>query len=287
MKAIFFYAIAFLFINAELTNAQAYHPMLNNSTWLLKDWVSCCRLPQTKTVEAVTDVVVDGKTYKKFLDPFANNATVLLREDSEERKVYKLEGDDEVLLYDFSLEDSATFGGLTATVDYVIVNNESRKRIVLNGFSETYQIPLTQTWIEGVGSIAHPLKPDHNMWNALSASGGYCVNLLCSFQNGAHVYGSTDCLEMVVLSTNNADYQVNQISFSPNPFRNELSIRSEMVLEQASLKVYNFVGQLVREVNDQSGNTIVLKRENLSSGLYLIQLYDNGKLVKTSKIVVD
>jgi Secretion system C-terminal sorting domain len=287
MKAIFYYAIAFLFINSEVTNAQQYHPMLNNSTWIIKDYVSCCRPSQTKTIEAGTDLIVDGTTYKKFLDPFASNATVLLREDIEERKVYKLVGDDEVLLYDFSLENSDTFGGLTATVDYVIVNDESRKRIVLNGFSETYQIPLTQTWIEGVGSTAHPFKPDHNMWNELSASGGYRVNLLCSFQNGVHVYGNSDCLATATLSTNNADFQANQISFSPNPFRTELSIRSEIVLDQATVKVYNSIGQLVRELSNQSGKVLVLNRENLKSGVYFIQLYENGKLVKASKILVD
>lgn len=287
MKAIFFYAIASFFINSELTNAQEYHPMLINSTWIVKDYVSCCRPSQTKTIEAGIDVVIGSQTYKKFVNPFANNAIVLLREDLEERKVYTLVGDGEVLLYDFSLEDSATFGEFTATVDYVLVNNESRKRIKLNGFSETYQITLTQTWIEGVGSIDHPLVPDHNMLNAMSASGGYRVKLLCSFQDGAHVYGNTDCLAMTALSTENADFQANQISFSPNPFRNELSIRSEVVLEQATIKVYNSVGQLVRELNNQSGKTIVFNRENLKSGLYFFQLYENGTLIKAIKVIAD
>lgn len=287
MKTKLFFAAFFLLSSVQLTFSQDYHPMLNNTTWLVKDWVSCCRPSQTKTIEAGVDCMVDGITYKKFLNPFANNAAVLLREDIEQRKVYKLVGDDEVLLYDFSLENSDTFGGFIATVDYILINNESRKRIVLNGYNETYHIPLTQTWIEGVGSTAHPLVPDHNMWNALSASGGYRVDLLCSFQNGVHVYGNNDCLTIVNLSTNTSEYQANQISFSPNPFRTELSIRSEMALEQASVKVYNAVGQLVRVLNNQSGKTILLNRDNLTPGLYFIELFEKGKRITTNKILVD
>lgn len=51
--------------------------------------------------------------------------------------------------------------------------------------------------------------------------------------------------------------------------------------------MYNAVGQLVREMPSQSGKSITLNRENLNSGLYFIQLFEKGILVKTSKILID
>lgn len=272
----------------QSTFSQSYKPMLNNSSWILKDYVSF-RAPQTKTIEAGEDVEIGSYTYRKFIDPFSapgnSNHIVYLREDVDERKVYSLVNGEEVLLYDFNLFTGDTFGAFNVVSDYISINNENHKRLVLSRYSEEYQLTFTQTWIEGVGSPAHPFRPTFNMYNGLSGSGGHSINLVCSFQDGQHIYGNSDCT-LELLSTNENVISNAKINFYPNPIVAELSISSDIMLQNATFKLYNMQGQLVREINNLSGNKITVNRENLSTGLYYVQLLENNKLIKDSKLMV-
>ena len=54
-----------------------------------------------------------------------------------------------------------------------------------------------------------------------------------------------------------------------------------------TLKMYNAMGQIVKQIDHLSGNKIALTRDHLTSGLYLIQLFENGKLVTSEKILVN
>lgn len=289
MKTTLVVTAIFLFSFLENTLAQEYHPMLNNASWILRDYVSCCRLPQTKTVEVGEEVVVGSQTYIKFVDPFASTSStnyfVYLREDANERKVYKLVNNQEEILYDFSLEQGDTFGEFTATVDFITINGQDHKRIVLNKYDSNYDLNLTQTWIEGVGSNAHPFRPTFNMYNGLSSSGGYSIHVVCSFQDGQHVYGNENCLAM--LNTDEVAITDFKIDFSPNPVATTFNINATTTLQNATFKLYNLQGQLVKEISNLSGNKITVSRENLTSGLYFAQLFENNKLIKASKIMVE
>ena len=289
MKTTLVVTAIFLFSFLENTLAQEYHPMLNNASWILRDYVSCCRMPQIKTVEAGEEVVVGSQIYKKFVDPFASsnstNYFVYLREDANERKVYKLVNNEEEILYDFSLEQGDAFGDFIANVDFITINGQNHKKIVLTKYDSNYDLYLTQTWIEGVGSDAHPFRPTFNMYNVLSASGGYSINLVCSFQDGQHVYGNQDCVTM--LNTNEIAISDLKIDFSPNPVATAINITAASTLQNATFKLYNLQGLLVKEISNLSGNKITVSRENLASGLYFAQLFENNKLVKASKLIVE
>ena len=191
----------------------------------------------------------------------------------------------EEILYDFSLEQGDTFDEFTASVDYISINGQDHKRIVLTKYNSNYDLYLTQTWIEGVGSDAHPFRPTFNMYNGLSASGGYSINVVCSFQDGQHVYGNEDCLAM--LNTDEAAIADFKIDFSPNPVATTFNINATATLQNATFKLYNLQGQLVKEISNLSGNKITVNRENLTSGLYFAQLFENNKLVKASKLMVE
>ena len=298
MKKIILFTAILLVAITQTTFSQEYHPMLNNSSWIINDWVSCCRLPVEKIIEDGTDEVIGSLTYKKFVDPFPsydfstssyiNN--IYLREDISERKVYKLVNGVEVLLYDFNFEVSDTisqYGNtfVVTAVDYIPVVGGTRKRITLRSI-ELYceSTSLTLIWIEGVGSNRHPFYPEFNMYHICSASGGYFVNTKCSFQNGEHIYGNPNCSSL--LNTNTPNEIATKIDFSPNPFTTELTIQSEKGFQDVTLKLYNSVGQLVRESKNLNGEKIVVARENLKSGLYFAELQENGKIVKTTKIII-
>lgn len=296
-----FTAVFFLgFLKSAM--AQEYHPLLNNVSWIASDWVSCCRMPIVKTFEPGTQVTIGEYTYTKFVDPFpkwGGNPSVLmdtiyLREDIEARKVYKIVDGEDFLLYDFSLEqgDEITIKGVafTALIDEVPVDGGTRKRITLQSIPLTHGQHVYQYWIEGVGTNAHPFYPDFYMYApVLSGGGGYRVHTRCSFQNGLHVYGNTEYCNTAraVLGVEENDLLNSDIIFSPNPLVTTLTIDSGLLLENASVKLYNTQGQLVREMTNLSGKKLTLNRENLSSGLYFVQLLENGKPIKTAKILVD
>ena len=298
MKTLLCFAVFFLLTSVESAFSQEYHPMLRNSTWLLYDWTSHGWPSEERMIEQAEDIVIGSYTYKKYIDQFPSYDnysnllhTVYLREDVAERKVYKIVDGVDLLLYDFNLENGSTiyqYGNtFTATVDYAIVNNGNRKRITLKSTEEYCGERLTQVWIEGVGSNKHPFYPDYSMYSVCSASGGMMVFTKCSFQNGEHIFGNPDCLSFIPLGVEESDMLSDNISVAPNPFSSELAIESAIAFDNASLKLYNAVGQLVREINNLSGQHIALKRENLNSGLYFIQLFEKGKLVKSSKVLVN
>lgn len=241
MKSTFFFAVIFLLSSVETIYAQEYHPMLNNSAWLLYDWTSYGRPSEERIIELGEDAVVESRIYKKFMDPFPSSDVngnlihaVYLREDAVARKVYKIVDGVDMLLYDFNLENSGTiyqYGNtFTATVDYISVNGGNRKRITLQSAEEYCGEKLTQVWIEGIGSNKHPFYPDYNIYNVCSASGGITVYTRCSFQNGEHVYGNQSCSTYTELGVNEAQFSSQKVTFSPNPFTTALLFNQKTLL---------------------------------------------------------
>lgn len=301
MKTKFLLPVIVLFSFLGNAFSQEYHPLLNNSSWVLSAGGSCCVPPVVHFINEGTDAVIGQYTYKKFFDPFPGHDsnfnsidTVYIREDVAARKVYKIVNGSDALLYDFNLEldDTITQYGYTWTVtevEQVSCNAGLRKKLKLQTYSDYYHRTFTMRWIEGVGSNAHPFYPERNIYSVLSAGGGYNYYTNCSFQDGLQVYGDPEyCGSMAApLSTETNTAPNRQIAFSPNPLVTSFNIDSGYTLQNANLKLYDTRGQFVREFTNLSGRKITLNRENLSSGLYFAQLFENGQVVKTAKLIVD
>lgn len=295
MKANLLLATILLLASFGAASAQEYKPFLNNSSWIVNDWVSCCMPPEVHTINEGSETVIGGYTYTVFDDPFplqdsgANIPTVYLREDVAQQRVYKLVAGVDTLLYDFSLENGDTvsqFGfTFTATVDQIAVNNGFRKRITLRSIELYHDEQLKQIWIEGVGTTAHPFYPERNMYAVTSSGGGYQIRTRCSFQNGEHVYGNANCAPTIALGT--LAETAAAIGFAPNPFVSVLTVSSTVALQNATLRLYNMQGQLIREHNNLNGKSNTVYRENLNTGLYLLQVLQDGKLLESVKIIVD
>ncbi len=74
----------------------------------------------------------------------------------------------------------------------------------------------------------------------------------------------------------------------PNPFSHQATIESKVPLESAKLVLTNSIGQVVKEMEGLDGTKINLNRNLLPSGVYLIQLIQEGKIVhKTRVLIVD
>ncbi|MBK6989722.1 MAG: T9SS type A sorting domain-containing protein [Bacteroidetes bacterium] len=81
-------------------------------------------------------------------------------------------------------------------------------------------------------------------------------------------------------------YNNDEIKFYPNPFSEQLIIYSENKFEGASLIVFDEIGKEVVKVDDLSSNEIVIKRGELSSGIYFVKIVENDRILMKRKIVI-
>ena len=77
-----------------------------------------------------------------------------------------------------------------------------------------------------------------------------------------------------------------QIVIYPNPFTNQTVLQTYKVLTNATLALYNSLGQQVKQLNNINGQTVTLNRDNLPSGLYYLQLTQDNQTIATDKIVI-
>lgn len=64
----------------------------------------------------------------------------------------------------------------------------------------------------------------------------------------------------------------NMLSFLPNPCYSRTTLQCGSVLKDAILTVYNSQGRQVRQINNISGQTVEVDRDNLPAGIYLVRL---------------
>ena len=77
-----------------------------------------------------------------------------------------------------------------------------------------------------------------------------------------------------------------EMNISPNPFSTSTTLHSSVLLNNATLTVYNCFGQKVKEEKNITGQSITLTQDGLPSGLYFIRLMQNSKTLATEKIIV-
>lgn len=76
------------------------------------------------------------------------------------------------------------------------------------------------------------------------------------------------------------------ISIFPNPFSSATIVQINNVLKDATLTVYNALGQQVKQLKNISEQTITFHRDNLPSGLYFIRLSQDSKVITANKLVI-
>lgn len=72
----------------------------------------------------------------------------------------------------------------------------------------------------------------------------------------------------------------------PMPFSTQTILQTNSFFKNATLTIYNSVGQPVKEMINLSGNKITLQRENLSSGLYFVRLTQENKILATDNLII-
>ena len=82
------------------------------------------------------------------------------------------------------------------------------------------------------------------------------------------------------------NFMDNTISVYPNPFSAQTTLQTDNILKNATLTVYNYFGQTVTLIKNINGQTVVLSRDNLTSGLYFLRLTEDNKVFSVDKLVI-
>jgi hypothetical protein len=84
----------------------------------------------------------------------------------------------------------------------------------------------------------------------------------------------------------NENSNTNDFSIFPNPCISSTTLNTNVNLNNASITIYNAVGQALKQVKNISGQTISLNLENLSHGLYFIRLTEENKIISIKKLII-
>ncbi len=104
------------------------------------------------------------------------------------------------------------------------------------------------------------------------------------------IYNGIICTKSFKINCNSSGILENNIaltiSVSPNPFCSSTILQSDKILKGATLKIFNLYGQLVKQINNISGQTVTLHRENLPCGLYYLRLIEDNEVNTTYKLII-
>lgn len=95
---------------------------------------------------------------------------------------------------------------------------------------------------------------------------------------------SVNCPSSTDINTLNTKGQ--EITIFPNPFSTQTTLHTDHLFKNASLTVYNFYGQTVKQIKNISGQTVNVFRDNLPTGLYFIRLTEDNKVIAEEKLVI-
>ncbi len=279
------------------TSAQDYIPLLQpGNFWQVGNYAGTaeCDLVSAHRLNLSSDTSINGIVYKRFTRqniypvndgpfcwPFATSPEVFetdifLREDVIEKKVYQLLGEEEILLYDFSLE----IGDMVDVMFFGEVDSES---VVSDVYYQEYfgmerrVIEIAGPpfiFIEGVGSLNGIVTPFHQFIGSGS-------ELMC-FDNYINPVPDQFC---VPIATSTKDIE-NVVAFElfPNPSSSIVYITFDSPT-RAELRVLNLNGQEVFAQPLDSEKT-QLDLSDLPKGLYVVSiLSEEGVGVK--KLVVE
>jgi hypothetical protein len=309
MKRLLLILTAFFFLSFVKGQTNIYHPFPDsNAVWTVQAR-GCCTsdCPPPPSPNPVlddysfsyfleSDTMINGYTCNKIYQSgfvhsycmtgnYINNWWPIFktyigayRQDVQLKKVFFIypSSSQECLLYDFGLDIGDTLMGgclegeiIISSIDSVLIGNEYRNRFLLS--NSTYTI------IEGVGSTAGLFEPFFPF--------EYSGTLNCFVHNGHTLYPDTITTCEIVTHANEVK-SVRSILISPNPFNNQTSIQTIQVLNNATLTVYNSLGQQVKQIKNISGQKITLNRDNLPSGIYFIHATQNDKTISMDKLII-
>lgn len=281
-------------VSMQFCFGQSYQSIFGESSTSWK--ISFCNLDMTGTDSLYinNDTLIDGKTYKKIYNYYDNNSLIGgLREDTLLGKIwfysfYYWNDSTETLIMDLNLSLGDSFYISAAiwptSTGWSIVDSiyyvDNRKCIQLNN-QTNWDDKLT--FVEGIGPNITVLYTISNWLNM-------CPYVICSYKDNELVYISNNSnfigCDLDYSSIYDKINNIEDIILYPNPIQ-DIGILKFFNPDNSeyTLSIYNILNERVQQYKTYS-NFIIIKKENLKSGIYFYNLINNKTNRKTSGKII-
>lgn len=168
---------------------------------------------------------------------------------------------------------------------------QSDGKITISGFFTTYN-GMSRNYIARLnsdGSIDTSFDPGTgaNDWisaTSIQSDGNIIIGGSFNSYNGTARNRIARIISGSTMSTDEVQNKKGVIF--PNPFNTTTTIQANTNLNNATLTVYNIQGKLLKEINNISGPTTLLNRDNLPAGHYIIQLSQDNQILMNDKLLI-
>lgn len=279
--------------------SQSYIPLPNtNAIWT----ISTLAQGATKGLYKYGmygDTIINNVTYKKIYENFDYNFNIsnsiyrgAIREFA--KKVYKVNPwtNTEGLLYDFNLNVGDTARSITPYGNIYKQKVIGINYITYNGvIHKKWLFQTGEYWLEGIGS-------SFSLLYTLLVPNDFCQSLICLSVDGIIQYENTnpecttplpyDCEGVLnPVPVNEHSIETNKNIIFPNPFSNSAVLKTSIELNDATLKVFDILGQEVLVKNHLNGNEININKGCLNNGNYYYHITQNGNLISKGKFIIE
>lgn len=242
------------------------------------------------------DTIINSEQWFKLYSTndslFQNDLVYLGLLRAENSKVFYIDTLNQFdTLYDFSLNvgDSVLFDlyGMypewlqVVHVDSIQINGDYYKRLKFDEPSISAFDWVDEEWIEGIGSKHGPLFPAFPIKFSEEMPDSMLVT--CTFSNSQQVWQHPSyqiCYVNIALGVD--QLEIYDFKIYPNPFTDRIHIEN-IGLKQYELTILNSLGQIKKQVQVNSENTIIDLAE-LKAGIYFLRI-DNTVKAMTMKII--
>lgn len=266
---------------------QEYYPLIEeNKTWnvLAVAWF----FPNDTSYSTVTykfdgDTIIDSNEYLKLFYsheeyPIDWYLMCCMREDSNKRVWGHWGFEEEILMYDFTVEVGDTIISGIDPLPYVLdsigvetINQQERKKYWISYALNPY---YSETWIEGIGSSKGIC------WSLSFGLVGGWYRFLCMHEDQYLVYMNPNyqyCFMTGIHEIENPNFKV-----YPNPAFNTIFITNSTNVEIESISLINLKGQKIIEFDSDAKQ---LDISNVNSGIYFIRIVTEAK-VWSEKLII-
>lgn len=181
------------------------------------------------------------------------------------------------------------FGNIQNTGEGVLTQNQ-----IINEITNNKLFVIRWGWSSGGGHfvVGHGIIGDNiyfmNPWYGEGLHIGtynFVKNGVNANSTVTHTWTHTNIITSNMLNLNEFEGN-NIIEYYPNPFKDELSINTKYYLENSTIKIYNSLGQFLKQIDNINGTSFKINRDNLSNGLYFIEIFQNNEMIFNNKIIV-
>jgi len=299
------------------TTAQQYQPLPDsNASWIIEhnDGYGGSYFERFILSPGLDDTVINSINYTKIYYQLLDNdpdyyGAFRNAENGKSYFIKRFTNDDHLLrdfskntgdtIYDVDYEegllDQWILDFIVDSTDFKVSGPYTYKIMYLNTvvedtIPEQGNYPLV--WIEKIGCFAGGIV--NSFRGGLNAIKLYCMQYndtiyynnpyYWSFQKTEIMYQNGQCIYPVGIENSSKD---TGIKISPNPFTNRLTIRNLPDVDEIEIKIINILGQVEyskRLINFRQPNTTI-NTEKLNTGIHLLKIISNNKLLLTQKII--